>query len=327
MPKTLAMTELVESVNRASWLAGRRLGIGGSDVAALFGENPWTSKYGLYADKMGLREDGESSAILDIGNELEPYTRRKYTESTGRIISKVQDRGQHPEYSWMLSNTDGEIAPLIGNEHNSPGVFEGKTTNPYGRTDWSNGAPLNYLLQTHHYMIVTGKKWASIAVIVLGKRDPLLWSDIEYDEELAGMIIEAERRFWHNHVLAHNPPDVDGHKDTTLALKQVHPSDSGLVVELDEIAAEWSRNSTRLTAEIKALKSEKDDYDNRLKAAIGGDSYGVFQDGTGVSWKSQDRKASMTKASTCRVLRTVSRKSMDDALRVAERTLAELASA
>ena len=42
---------------RAAWLEGRRRGIGGSDVAAVLGLNPWKTPLDVWNDKLGLSED------------------------------------------------------------------------------------------------------------------------------------------------------------------------------------------------------------------------------------------------------------------------------
>ena len=43
--------------DREAWLAERRTGIGGSEVAALFGEHPYVSRLELYRRKVGELEE------------------------------------------------------------------------------------------------------------------------------------------------------------------------------------------------------------------------------------------------------------------------------
>ncbi|WP_410960483.1 YqaJ viral recombinase family protein, partial [Salmonella sp. SAL4361] len=43
-------------VNRDQFLAGRKKGIGGSDVAAILGFSPYKSPYQLWLDKTGRSE-------------------------------------------------------------------------------------------------------------------------------------------------------------------------------------------------------------------------------------------------------------------------------
>lgn len=44
---------------RTAWLESRRTGIGGSDVAAVLGLNPWKTPLDVWNDKLGISEDKE----------------------------------------------------------------------------------------------------------------------------------------------------------------------------------------------------------------------------------------------------------------------------
>lgn len=302
--------------HRDEWLESRRKGIGGSDVAALFGVSPWVSPYSLYLDKLGELPERGDSAVLEAGRDLEPMTRRRYIADTGREIVDCQGQYQHPEHRWMLATTDGTILPC--DDHDGAGVFEGKTTNPYAKGEWEDGPPLYYLTQVTHYMVVTGRTWASIAVLVLGEPDPLMWADVELDEEFAGMLVEAERRFWVDHVESRVPPEVDAHPATTRALKAMHPRDSGLVVYLDSSMLEIADELAIAKNSIKEAVAHKDRLENIVRAAMEDATYGVLPDGSGFSWKSSDVKEYRVKARTQRTLRRVSEKSMAKAKRAAE---------
>lgn len=316
-PTTQPALDPVEE--RDAWLESRRKGIGGSDVAALFGVSPWASPYTLYLDKLGQLPKRDDTAVLQVGHELEPLTRRLYMDATGREVVECQQQMQHPEHPWMLATRDGIIAPC--DDHSGEGVFEGKTTNPYSKGAWDDGPPLYYVLQATHYMVVSGCSWASIAVLVLGEKEPLLWADIELDTEFADMMVEAERKFWVEHVEAQIPPEVDGHAATTRVLKELHPRDSGLIVELDESAMEWRDELVIAKASIKELGARKDELENKVRAAMEDATFAVLPDGSGWSHKTSSRDEYVVKASTRRTLRSMSTKSMDRAKRAAEKTM------
>lgn len=68
---------LVETagLSEKEWLAYRRKGIGGSDVAALLGISPWRTARDLYYDKLNIAavEDNEENWVaLEMGHLLEP---------------------------------------------------------------------------------------------------------------------------------------------------------------------------------------------------------------------------------------------------------------
>ena len=71
---------LVETagLSEKEWLAYRRKGIGGSDVAALLGISPWRTARDLYYDKLNIAavEDNENNWVaLEMGHLLEPLDR------------------------------------------------------------------------------------------------------------------------------------------------------------------------------------------------------------------------------------------------------------
>ena len=311
---------LIDQVDRQDeWLDARRKGLGGSDVAALFGCSPWVSPWTLYQDKIGELPKRPDDAVLSVGHELEPLTRRMFEAETGRKVDSAQERFRHPELEFMLANIDGSLDPV--EDFVGRGVFEGKTTNPYAKQDWLQGVPIYYLLQITHYMIVTGRSWGSVAVLILGEDEPLMWADVELDTELAEMMIETETKFWRENVEQRVPPPVDGHTATTEALKLMHPLDTGLVTQLDETAMEWREELTYATSNAKEAKDQVQTLKNKIRAAMGDYTYGELPDGTGFSLKTTDKKETVVKATSYRTLRNMKAAAMGKAKRAAEKTM------
>ncbi|MDI9475820.1 MAG: YqaJ viral recombinase family protein, partial [Bacillota bacterium] len=54
------------TITHEEWLNWRKKGIGGSDVSALLGLNPWRSPLALYYDKVGENEDEEESIAMQL---------------------------------------------------------------------------------------------------------------------------------------------------------------------------------------------------------------------------------------------------------------------
>lgn len=311
-------------LDRKGWLESRRQGIGGSDVAALFDVHPWMSKYTLYMDKMGLLPEKDSTAAMLVGHELEPLTRRLYQEDTDRQVHNAQERFKHHEHSFMLATTDGTV---IRPDRQDEGVFEGKTTNPFSAKDWAEGPPLHYVLQCHHYMVTSGRKWASVAVLVLGEKDPLRWCDIELDQEFAEMMIDAEQKFWNGHILAQRPPPVDSHPKTTEFFKKHHIDDTLSILDMDDSDLSVKGELDGIKAQIKELMAQKDLLENRLKAKMvdSNSTYAVFPDGSGFTYKTVEVKEHLRKASKSKRMVFCSAKRMGEHKKYVERKLLELA--
>ena len=87
---------------RAAWLEGRRTGIGGSDVAAVLGLNPWKTPLDVWNDKLGLSEDKGMSEPAYWGTVLEDTVAREFQQRTGMKVQKVTHQFVDPECDWMI---------------------------------------------------------------------------------------------------------------------------------------------------------------------------------------------------------------------------------
>lgn len=150
---------LVETagLSEEEWLAYRRKGIGGSDVAALLGISPWRTARDLYFDKLNIVavEDNEDNWVaLEMGHLLEPLVAKIFQHRTGYKVYQIKKMFQHPQYSWMLADVDYFVELPDG----STAILEIKTTNYNARDNWwLNGeetVPVYYETQGRHYMAV-----------------------------------------------------------------------------------------------------------------------------------------------------------------------------
>lgn len=102
------MTEL----SRAEWLAQRRTGIGGSDVAAILGLSPWRTPYQVWEDKTGRSDDQEETPALYWGRLLEDPIRQAYADRTGLTVTKPDRMFTSEAHPFMLANLDGIASDL-----------------------------------------------------------------------------------------------------------------------------------------------------------------------------------------------------------------------
>ncbi len=193
-----------------AWLAERKKGIGGSDVASVFGE-----KYGcpraLFLDKTGVEPDYEhSEASLDLferGHQLEPIVAKRFERESGWTVRRMPARVSR-DRPWMRVNVDRIILSVDGatTGFEGPGYLECKTA---GREVFaemrSTGMPEHYILQAQHGLAVTGWQWGAFAVL-----EPysfqFLWFKFKRDEKLIAVIERVEEQFWQM-VKAGNIPD------------------------------------------------------------------------------------------------------------------------
>lgn len=145
---------LVDTTNlsREKWLEYRRLGIGGSDVAAILGISPFRTARDLYYDKLNIvtADDEGNWVAMEMGNLLEPLVAKIFARKTGLKVFKRQCMFQHPHHPWMLADLDY----LVELPDGSIAILEIKTTNYNARDNWwYNGneiVPIYYESQGRH---------------------------------------------------------------------------------------------------------------------------------------------------------------------------------
>jgi len=274
--------------DREEWLEQRRGGIGGSEAAVILGANPWQSLFSLYHSKVSGISDVTDSPAMYWGRKLEGVVRDAYSEITERTVTDgvVMQRHQDSSLGFMIANTDGTIAPCGAND--GPGVYEGKTSGVFTSSAWDDGIPLYYQIQVQHYIAVTGLDWGSVAVFIMGDRDPFHWQDVPRNDKFIEAMCESEYKFWHDNVIPRVAPPVDGSDSTSKILKILHPKDNGKIISLPSNMEALIESKKMLNDEIKSLSTQKRAIDNVLVAALGDNTYGRLGDGMGgLSYKTQ----------------------------------------
>ena len=119
LPQVLVDTS---NLSREDWLVYRRMGIGGSDAAAVLGVSPFRTARDLYYDKRGIvstSADEDNWVQLEVGNLLEPLVARIFEKKTGLKVYQRKAMFRHPLYPWMLADLDylvdlpdGKTAPM-----------------------------------------------------------------------------------------------------------------------------------------------------------------------------------------------------------------------
>jgi predicted phage-related endonuclease len=148
-------------------------------------------------------------------------------EAAGKEPIRVQQNNfmlVHPEYDYLAANIDGEVFhPEYGH-----GLLEIKTASEYVKDEWEgDDIPNEYLLQTHHYLLVTGLKYSYVAVLIGGNKFRVYF--IKRDEEIIELLLAAEKHFYHEHLVKDIPPTVDGHTSTKEMLSAQYPQSSNFV--------------------------------------------------------------------------------------------------
>lgn len=205
-------------LSREDWLDYRRLGIGGSDAAAIMGLSPFATIRDLYFDKIGvtpvIEEEEENWVAKEVGHRLEDLVAMIFAKKTGLEVFPVRKMFRHPLYPFMLADVDYFIRFPDG----SIGILECKTCNYNAKDKWADdGIPENYVLQVRHYLAVMNMNKAYIACLYGNNENEFVYRCLERDRMEEEELIDQEKYFWEEYVEKKIEPPYSGKPDLILA--------------------------------------------------------------------------------------------------------------
>jgi putative phage-type endonuclease len=267
------------TMDRKTWLQWRNKGIGGSDAATIVNLNPYATPFGLYLEKRGEIEPQEAGEAAAWGNKLEDLIAQEFKERNNIWVQKNNFLLQHDKHDFMLGNIDREIF----DKERGRGVLEIKNSSYFVGKEWEGEqAPPQYVLQMQHYLAVTGYEFGYFAALIGGNKFHQI--EIDRDEEIIEMLIEAEAKFWER-VKVGLPPEVGGSDAEDGILKRLYPEATKTeALPLESQAAELIRERQELKDREKALKTELAEVENKLKNMLGEHEAGEI-DHMRVFWK------------------------------------------
>ena len=289
---------------RQAWLQSRRLGIGGSDVAAILGLSKYKSPYQLWLDKTG-RSDLEDSTSEPAywGNMLEDIVAKEYAKRNGVKVQRVNATIRNPENDWMIANIDRAIInpEISGNVRIKEGklttdrILECKTANQYLAKLWgdeqSEQVPDYYLTQCQWYMGNTGASICGLGVLIGGQK--FRSYQIAFDPELFEMLTDECSKFWHENVQADVPPDPTTFDDVLHRWSTHNPDQA---VSADDDLAQKVADYKELSSNIKEATKELDDLKLQICTRMEDAEMIIAEDKRLATFKYQERNTLDTKA-------------------------------
>ena len=248
----------VKGMDRSTWLALRKSGLGGSDAGAVCGMNPYSSPMKVYMDKTSdTGQEQEEKEALRQGHDLEDYVAKRFMEATGLKVRRSNYMFRSVEYPFMIADVDRLVA-------GEDAGLECKTVNAYSADRWKDGnIPLSYIMQCYHYMAVTGKKAWYIAAVILGK--DFIYRKLEWDDKLISQMVEMEKVFWKEHVEKRVMPDPDGSKACDAVLDQYfHKARKESRIELVGFDEKLERRE-EILSQIEGLEQEQNRIEQEIK--------------------------------------------------------------
>ncbi|MGL5123093.1 MAG: lambda-exonuclease family protein [Fusobacteriaceae bacterium] len=254
-------TEIISYETTEKWHEARGGFIGGSDIGAVAGFNPYKSIIDVYIDKtQGSSFKGNESTYW--GNKLEHVVfdefQCKHLEEFKLYKSNKTFKNRH-----IGGNVDGIIYNLKTKKY---GIFEAKTTNAFNLKEWdTDTVPQSYYCQVQSYLHVTGLDYAYIACLIGGNKYKEFY--VEKNQEDINYLVTKSEEFWNDNILKLIPPIPDGHDSYTEYLKNKIGKLSNLEVEDEEIVDKID-NYKKIKEKIKSLKTETEKIEQELMLEI-----------------------------------------------------------
>lgn len=273
-----------KGLGHAEWLRIRKLGIGGSDIAAIAGLSNFGNKLSVYAKKTGAIEDDEENEAMLWGTLLEGVVADEFARREKLKIRRVNAILQHPEHDFMLANLDR----LVICQERGEGVLEIKTANQFVSEKWADDAvPMDYQCQVQWYMGITGLSYAYIAALIGGQR--YVCQPIARDEDVIAYLQQLAIEFW-DMVQTRTIPAIDG-SDTTTAILTGMFKDSRKepTIELPESALVFVEKYHQASTEVKAAEERKVEAANNIRFLLGEHEVGACR-GLKLSWTASTSK-------------------------------------
>jgi predicted phage-related endonuclease len=286
------------SEHREEWLLQRKGGIGGTDISAILGLNPWRRPIDVYLSKLGLAEQPQTQAMR-LGSRMEPVIADEYADLTGSTLVRGPEiarlfpgvanvwRGhtviEHREHPCIIGTPDAIVPDAERGLEIKNAGFRGRDWGDPGTSE----IPLHYRLQCAWYMALTGLNQWDVAVLFSGNRMDVY--TVQRIAELESLLIEAGINFWHKYILTRTPPDVDASKSYAQYLAKNFRLGNEQVVPSTPEAEHWAERLREAQEQRAKCEQAEQLARNHLMSLVGRNKgmEGAFGKATWVRFKPQ----------------------------------------
>lgn len=143
--------------SREDWLENRNKGIGGSEISAVVGCNPYMDNVTLWEIKTGRRktDDISDKSYVQYGTRAEEHLRALFALDFPqyKVMYEENNSFTNDQYPFAQASLDGWLVDDKGRS----GILEIKTTEILRsgqREKWKDRIPMNYYCQVCFYMEV-----------------------------------------------------------------------------------------------------------------------------------------------------------------------------
>jgi predicted phage-related endonuclease len=244
----------------------RKKFIGGSDIAAVCGMDPYKAPIDVYLEKAFDKKPKVGDEYhIERGNFYEQPTADWWAYRRGAIVQAAptlkhpsKPFGAHPDFIGLLP--PGQKLVLSIKVPGPSGHFN------YGE-DGSQDVPVQHIMQLQWELMLSKEiDKGELAAPIHGN---LRIYPFDSDRELQGMMSEVAEKFWRDHVLKKIPPPPDASDSYADFLQKRFSKGSGELLTATEEMSSLARKIIICKEEAEVLKGMERESRNKLTALIG----------------------------------------------------------
>lgn len=266
--ETVLPREILTPVSEQEWLELRTKDITSTEVAALFGASPYTTRYELWHRKRdGKVVSFEANERMKWGTRLQSAIAHGIAEDQGWKVREMKEYIRLPE-ARTGSSFDYEYETAAGNK----GILEVKNVDSLAYRDgWlvegnHVEAPPHIEFQAQHQLLTSGHAESHIGALIGGNTVSLLRRvpDLKVFAAIKAKIAE----FWKS-VDEGIEPAPDFHRDAEFIISQFGFSEPGKIIQADETLIPLAEQYMAAGRDEKRAKEEKEALKAQMLTMIG----------------------------------------------------------
>jgi len=291
-------------MTREQWKQDRKKGIGGSDISAILGLNPYKTAYDVWLDKTGRDIEEPDNENIVAGHILEDAV-AKMAEHKYNISVMDESSGDelyiHPDHE-IIRGTPDRFYTDHSKPHGFGGIMEIKTTQK--KIQSAEDIPKMWITQLVYYLglIKAHSKteeelYGCIGYIHSGRFLAFNAEFYEYNEKMQNLfdyMVEQALDFWEKYVVTDTPPPVQTSEDIVRLFGE---PEKKMKEATDELLSDYSELK-ELKQQKKQLEEKISEYEESIKMFIGGEHEGVVLNGEKIAtWSFTKPRESFDKKS------------------------------
>ena len=269
----------------------RKKTLGSSDVAAVLGVNPYCSAYDIWLTKLGRLIPQTETEAMKLGNMFERGVLKRAESDLGPLVRNQRRRVTgYP----LVCNIDA-IVKATGEPVEAKTAKINSWTDEFWGEAGTDQIPKRHIIQCTCHLLATEQKICWVPAVVGDGKGYRLYR-VEFNKDLADIVLNAVKQFWMCVEDATAPPDSF---PTLAAVRRVIRSE-GKQVAVPGDLIEQAKAARKAVAEAITAKEQAE---GKLLAALGDAEVGLGGEVGNCTYNEQHRKGYTVSDTSYRVLR------------------------